>query len=96
MRPLNIPVLEMAARKDELEKKFLEIARYQINEEGAELIVAGCGSMFPVLGHESRERIEKELGVPLLEPAGIAIKTLEMLVTLKLTHSKKTYPSPSE
>jgi len=93
MRPLNIPILQMVERKDEVEKKFVEIAKYQINEEGAQLIIAGTGSIFPALGSGSRERIEQKLGVPVLEGSGIAIKTLEMLVNLKLTHSKKTYPS---
>jgi len=96
MKAVNIPILEMAARKDELERKFVEIARYQIDKEGAQLIIAGTGAIFPSLGIGSRERIEQALGVPVLEGTGIAIKTLEMLVSLKLTHSKKTYPSPAE
>ena len=94
MRPLNIPMLQMAEHKDEVEEKFIDIARYQIDEEGAQLIVAGNGYIFPALGLGSREKIQRRLGVPVLEGPPIAIKTIEMLVNLKLTHSKKTYPHP--
>jgi allantoin racemase len=96
MRPLDIPMLQMMARKEEVEKKFIEIAQDQINEEDAQLIVAGNGFIFPALGFGSRERIQKMLGVPILEGPAIAIQTLEMLINLKLTHSKKTYPSPNK
>lgn len=96
MRPLNIPMLQMLARKEEVEKKFIEIAQYQIHEEDAQLIVAGNGFIFPALGFGSRERIQQILGVPILEGPVIAIKTLEMLVNLNLAHSKRAYPSPTE
>ena len=95
IRPLNIMTLQMVAQKKQLENKFLKIAQYQINEEGAQLIVAGSGYILPALGLGSRERIEQELGVPVLESSGIGVKTLEMLVKLRLTHSKKTYPAPA-
>lgn len=97
MRPLDLSVLQilkMDELKDESEERFLRIARNQINGEGAQLIVAGCGALFPSLGPGSRERLEKKLGAPVLEGSGISIKTLEMLVSLKLTHSKMTYPFP--
>ena len=84
----------MSKHKQEIENRFVEIAQYQINEEGAQLIVEGCGAIFANLGFGAKERIEKKLGVPILLTYGVAIKTLEMLVNLKLTHSKKAYPLP--
>jgi allantoin racemase len=96
LRPINIPILEMVERKDELEHHFLETARHQINEEGAQLIVAGATSILPSLGVGFRERMEQELNIPLLEGPATSIKTLEMVVQLRLAHSKKAYPSPAE
>ena len=94
MRVLGMTLPQMLAGNDETERRFVEIARHQIDIEGAELIVASCGGdMFFSLGFGSRKRIEQRLGVPVLEGSGIAIKTLEMLVNLELTQSKKTYPS---
>jgi len=43
MIPLNIPIEE--AYKDEIENKFVEIGRYQIDEQGANLIAAGHATM---------------------------------------------------
>ena len=96
MKALNIPILESIGRKEELEDQFIKIAQYQISAQGAELIISGSGSIFPALGPGSRERIEKKLGVPVLEGSGIALRTLELLVNLRLTQSKKSYPSPCE
>ena len=95
LRPIRIPIPEMSKHKKEIENRFMEMAHHQINEEGAQLIVEGCGAVFANLGFGAKERMEKKLGVPILPNYGVAIKTLEMLVSLKLTHSKKTYPMPS-
>jgi Asp/Glu/hydantoin racemase len=94
MKSFSIPIPEMRERRQEVEKKFIKIAQHQINEEDAQLIVEGCLAILFHLGEGARERLEKRLGVPVLEGSGIAVKTLEMLVNLKLTHSKRTYPSP--
>jgi len=94
MRSFNVPIPEMGERRQEVEEKFIEIAQYQINEEDAQLIVEGCLAIFFHLGDGARERLEQRLGIPVLEGSGIAIKTLEMVVSLRVTHSKRTYPSP--
>ena len=94
MRSFNVPILEMRERKQEVEGKFIEIAQHQIKEENAQLIVEGCLAILFHMGDGARERVEQRLGVPVLEGSGIAIKTAETVVGLKLTHSKMTYPSP--
>ena len=94
MRTLDISYQEFTVRRQEVIDTFLDIARMQINEEGAQLIVEGGMGIFSNLGVGSREQIEKELGVPVLEGAGIAVKTAEMLVNLGLTHSKAAFPAP--
>jgi allantoin racemase len=92
MRPLNIAEQALADRNQELEKRFIEIAEYQITHEGAEVIVAGYSAIFGVLPERSREEIEECLGVPVLDGVPIAIRTAEMLVDLKLMQSRKAYP----
>jgi allantoin racemase len=42
------------------------------------------------------EWLQSQLGIPVIEPGLVAIKTAEMLVDLKLTHSKKTFMKPIE
>jgi allantoin racemase len=96
MRSFDIPIPQFRDRKDEVEEKFVKTARRQLEEESAQLIVEGCMGIFSNLGPGARERIEKTLGVPVLEPGAVAVKTAEMLISLNITHSKKTYPSPPE
>ena len=84
--------MELSQRKDELELKFIELAKKQIDEEGAQAIVPGCLLYLPTLGPGSRERLEGILGVPVVNGSAIAIRFAEMMVSLKLSQSKRAYP----
>ncbi len=88
--PRGIPVLQM---HDDPEKTYqaLKKAAEKAIQEGAEALVMGCTALSGIA-----ERLNKELSVPVLENQGTALKVAEMLVDLKVTHSKLTYPKPSE
>jgi allantoin racemase len=58
---------------------------------GADTLILGCMSM-AFLG--VAEQLSEELGLPVLNPARIALKTAEMLVNSGVTHSKRAYPVP--
>ena len=90
--PINIPLSELSHRKDELEAKFAELAKKQIDEEGAQAIISGCLSYFPIFGSNSKERLEEILGVPVINGSSLAVRFAEMMVALGLRHSKKAYP----
>lgn len=92
MRPLNIDEQVLADRNRELKRRFTEIAKYQIEQEGAQVIVAGYSAIFAVLPEGSRDEIEDILGVPVLDGVSVAIKTAQMLVELGLMQSRKAYP----
>lgn len=55
-------------------------------EEGAEVVLLGCTG-FAGLAKE----IEQEVGIPVIDPVGAAIKIAEALVSLGLMHSRKRY-----
>lgn len=40
--------------------------------------------------------LEEKLGVPVIDPAVAALKLAEILVDMKLTHSKVYFPKPPE
>jgi allantoin racemase len=92
VRSINIPAFELSEKKHELETKFIELAKKQIDEEGAQAIVPGCFLYIPILGPDSSERLERLLGVPVINGSPLAVKFAEMMVTLNLRHSKKAYP----
>ena len=92
MRPLNIAESALINKTHELRKRFLEIARYQIDQEGAHVIVAGYSAIFGMLPEGSREEMENILGVPVLDGVAVACKTAKMWVELSLRQSRKAYP----
>ena len=92
MRPLNIDEQVLADENREMKKRFIEIARFQIDREGAQVIVAGYSAIFAVLPEGSRDEMEETLGVPVLDGVPVAIKTAQMLVDLGLMQSRKSYP----
>jgi len=64
-------------------------ARVAIEEKGAEVIVLGCTGY---VGYA--DEMQRKLGVPVVDSAVAALKTAELLVTMDLTHSQLTTPSP--
>jgi allantoin racemase len=92
VRSINIPLVEIPRRKEEFEARFIELAKRQIDEEGAQAIVPGCLAFITMLGPNAKERLEEILGVPVVHGSPLSVKFAEMMVTLKLRQSKKAYP----
>jgi allantoin racemase len=94
IRAINIPVLEMIRRKDEMRERILKLTKRAIADEDAQLMIPGCLALLPAVGMGAREAFEKDLGVPVLDGSATALKTTEMLVDLKLSQSRKAFPRP--
>jgi len=94
MRSLDIPYQEFQNHPEQVERKFIEIGRVQIEQEGAQLIVEGGMGIFSNLSDGTRGRLQDILDIQILEATGIVIKTMEMFISLNISHSKRTYPSP--
>ena len=88
IRPLDIPVLEYD-QKEKVTERALEVARIMVEQDGAEALILGCGSLFGI-----RERVHEEMAVPVVEPGIVTLKHAEMLVALGLSHSKRSYMTP--
>jgi len=80
---VDIPVLELEKDFKKTVRYLINAARNLIDSRGAEVIVLGCTGMAPVA-----RIIKKELGVPVVEPMTAAFKMAELMVSLKLNHSK--------
>jgi len=65
-------------------------ARKAIDDDGADVILLGCGAM------EGSETLSKRLGVPVIDLAIAALKMCELIVKMGLSHSKVAYPHPRE
>jgi allantoin racemase len=91
IRSLGIPVADLRHDLDRLRTAFRDQAKSAIMEDGAEVIVPGCGEIYGIA-----EEISEELGVPVVDPRAAVVGFMEMLIRASLTHSKQAYPRPPE
>lgn len=88
-RYIDMSVLDLHKDKDKTLNAMIKAAKMAIEEDGAEVIIPGCFGMIGMA-----EKMQRELGVPVIEPAGAVIKFIETLVDLKLASSPLSYPIP--
>lgn len=90
VKAVNIPVLDLADDREATLGKLLHFGN-EVISEGADSIVLGCMSMGFL---EVAEDMEKELGIPVINPAKNALKITEAFASIKYNHSKKVYHTP--
>lgn len=82
IRGIGLPILEIREefiKKDFRRSKrlFVEAAREAIEEDGADVIVPGCGYFA-----EFAADVQDMLGVPVINSVGVALKMAEAIVSL--------------
>lgn len=97
VRAVEIPVLELDNDPGQLISALVEQSTAAITTDGAHAIVFGCTGM---KGYADALRValgdEGWPHIPVIDPISTAVKTAELLVTLSLSHSKRTYPTPGD
>jgi allantoin racemase len=83
VRALNMSVAEITSDPEKVKQVGKEIMRRMIHEDGAEVIVLGCASM---TGYS--DELERDLGVPILDPIIVTYKVAEALAEAGVRHSK--------
>jgi allantoin racemase len=94
IRPLELSVAELDADPERTKETGMDLARRMVEEDGAEVIIMGCAAM---AGYT--DDIERELGVPVLDPLAVTVKVAEALVDMGQTHSRVGLyapPTPKE
>lgn len=91
-KALKFPIPKDYYTQEEFEEEVKKIAKRQVEEEGAQLLVIICGLASILLPPGGIERLSKELGIIVVDPMDIAVKTTELFVNLGLAHSKIEYP----
>jgi allantoin racemase len=89
IRSVNIQVADLDRDIDELKKRLLDAGKACVQQDSADSIIFGCGGIRAL-----SDWLQSQLEVPVIEPGLIAVRTAEMLVDLRLTHSKKTFMKP--
>ncbi|RLE94886.1 MAG: hydrogenase expression protein HupH, partial [Thermoprotei archaeon] len=83
VRSIEIPVLKLWDDRDVVFRALAREGRLAIEEDGADVLILGCTGMMD-LG----ERLQQQLGVPVVDPALAALKYAELLVSLNLSHRR--------
>ena len=90
-RSIGMGVLDVREKPDEAFKATLREAEAAMAEEGSDAFTYGCMSMAFL---DMDKRLEKELGVPFVNPAKVSVRMAEMYIDLGIRHSKITFPKP--
>jgi allantoin racemase len=94
IRPLELSVAELDREPERTKAAGMDLAQRMVEEDGAEVIIMGCAAM---AGYS--DEIERELGVPVLDPMTTAVKFVEAIVDMGQTHSRVGLyapPAPKE
>jgi allantoin racemase len=90
---VNVNVLDLRAHSATLADTIIDAGRALVRERRADVLVLGCMSM-AFLG--MAEAIGDRCGVPILNPARVALKTAEAMAALGVRQSRRTYPRPAK
>jgi len=88
--PIGLTVVDLAKAQQESYRRLLDHGRKAIEEDGADTLILGCMSMS--FQPQLAEELQGELGVPVLNPARIAIDIAISLCNQNLSHSGRAYP----
>ncbi len=85
---MDVPVL-MLTDTEKILQKAREKAKNMVVQDRADAIVLGCGG---IIGLE--EKLQHDIGVPVIAPLKAAVKLIELFSALGISHSKRSYPEP--
>ena len=91
IKALNMSLPDIFNKKDKAEEKLLKLAR-ELVHDGAQQVLIGCTGILPALGTGSANKLSHMVGVTIIDPFAIALKTAEILVSLNLCQSKLAFP----
>jgi len=95
VRDINTPVLELQD-KNLMRNRLLDQIEKAIEEDGAEAIVLGCTGMLGLAQDLQQEMAKRKKPIPVVDPTAASIGYLELLCRSGISHSKFTYPVPTE
>lgn len=88
---IDVPVLELRERRDDVEGRVTAAAAAMIRDSRADVLILGCMSL-SFLG--IAERTAAAAGIPVINPARCALRTAEAIAAQGLTQSRRTYAKP--
>ncbi|CAN5486987.1 aspartate/glutamate racemase family protein [soil metagenome] len=92
IRSVDVPVLNLA--DESAFPAILRKAVQALDHDGADGICFGCMAMTPHAGRLQIELEEARPGTIVINPGLAAVRWLELVIGMGLSHSRRSYPSP--
>ena len=89
IRQIGIPVLDLERDHDETFRRLTTVSRLAIEQDRADVLILGCAGL---AAHALA--LQKLVNVPVVNPLAVALRTAEMLIACRLSHSKRSFPQP--
>ena len=90
VRAVDVPVLELRQRRDEVLGTLEQVGR-EVIDSGADALVLGCMTMGFV---DVARDLQSRLGVPVVNPVVASLKLAEAMVSAGVAPSARAYPAP--
>lgn len=93
VRSLQIPVMEL---DDDMAKTLsvaIDVSTRAVEEDGAHVIIPGCTSLAGKAHLIQAGLADQGIDVTVIDPPSVATRTVEAVVSMGLSHSRRTYPS---
>ncbi len=85
IRSIDFGILDLLSH--EAVRAFIHEGKLAIEKDGADTLVLGCTGMSPVIPN-----LQRNLDIPIVDPAIAAIALAQTLVKFGLSHSKRSFP----
>ncbi len=89
VRAVGVSVETARTDKERTYAALLESSRLAVQADRADVLTIGCASL-----SFYSDRLQMELGVPVVNPLVAALKLAELLVSMDLRYSRLSYPTP--
>jgi allantoin racemase len=80
---IDMPVSKLEDDFNKTEEAIIEAINRAVKQNNTEVAVLGCTGMLSLYS-----KVAKRVSIPVVEPAATALKMLEILIDLGITHSK--------
>lgn len=94
IRAVDIPVLELHEKKEEVLRQLVNHSVKAIKEDGASVLIIGCTGMAYLRKELQRKLKDKGYDIPVIDPILTALNYANMLINIELAQSKIAYRKP--
>lgn len=88
---VNVPVLDLAKRHEEVALKAVETIEKAVRVDGAYAVTFGCTGMSPIISSVHKQLLGRGIDIPVIEPFRAALYDAIACTMMGIKHSKVAY-----